>query len=56
MEAVGRKKYCCKYPGCDNWYLLVLLVYYACTHNDLKGYQKNNKVRTGKAGGSVKMQ
>jgi hypothetical protein len=25
MEAVGRKKYCCKYPGCDNWYLLVLL-------------------------------
>jgi hypothetical protein len=20
MEAVGRKKYCCKYPRCDNWY------------------------------------
>jgi hypothetical protein len=20
MEVVGRKKYCCKYPGCNNWY------------------------------------
>lgn len=20
MGAVGRKKYCCKYPGCNNWY------------------------------------
>jgi hypothetical protein len=20
MEVVGRKKYCCMYPGCNNWY------------------------------------